>query len=807
MLSPPPPADTPPSSLPPRLADPPPSRPPRRPSRARKSSEHKAPASPKVFTSFPALASPASATPTPTATPDKPGTLRRAWNGMHRSIMASLASPERSSKEDDDGGVFAGAVEEWADPLEKASESAILRIVERKGGVVGVVRQYSRDLAESNMRVAQERNTKVEILERERVVRDECEGWRRRCGEVEGLLRRVIKPEAPGEVEVVDSPGGLYLLDKESGRIIDLPGVNHSGPNPSTFDIPPTTDSKPPPETRTPDPPKKGSVISQRRASAPKPLMKPKSNDTKPNTRTKPRSNTIATEPDALELNPPILPSDLPPALRPAQNTINGLLVDRLGFLFTAPREPARPLDWPAPDASESDSLDTLSVSDDDFHALLKGLDGPGTRSPDSDGELLCHAPALPVFRFVTSPGSAARLFVDLPKAAPGADGVAIAKIDATTQSTTATAMASLSAVAASIKPADRPADPKNALDLVLAKQNAIFDAHQEKRLAEWLAFAAQLRPGKDGAGVVDDFGVASAARFHNLGALSPDQLKKLRGMIVRGVPVHLRRDIWMEKTGAGTMLEPGLFAALSSSSAPLPAHTETEIEADISRTMGNNVYFRAGAGAAKLRRVLRAYARFDPAIGYSQGLNVIAANLLLMVPEAEDAFWLLVALIEHVLPRAYYAADGAVGATALRADGRILAAYCEELMPALATHIKTHGVVLDMFSPGWFISGFGAALAGEPLFRVWDVLCGFCDGRYLFCVALALLRINRRGLMACADGEALLTYLGDGLTKIGVPVDVLIGEAVGLGRLVTKEDLARRRKAEEEAGGDGEGM
>ena len=55
-----------------------------------------------------------------------------------------------------------------------------------------------------------------------------------------------------------------------------------------------------------------------------------------------------------------------------------------------------------------------------------------------------------------------------------------------------------------------------------------------------------------------------------------------------------------------------------------------------------------------RLRRVLRGIGWLYPDLGYCQGVGVIAAVFLLLLEE-EDAFWLLCAIVEDLLPASYY--------------------------------------------------------------------------------------------------------------------------------------------------------
>ena len=56
------------------------------------------------------------------------------------------------------------------------------------------------------------------------------------------------------------------------------------------------------------------------------------------------------------------------------------------------------------------------------------------------------------------------------------------------------------------------------------------------------------------------------------------------------------------------------------------------------------------GIGRDALKRVLFAYARHNPSVGYCQGMNFLTALLLLLMEE-EAAFWCLAAIVEDILP------------------------------------------------------------------------------------------------------------------------------------------------------------
>jgi hypothetical protein len=524
--------------------------------------------------------------------------------------------------------------------------------------------------------------------------------------------------------------------------------------------------------------------------------------------RAKESRGSISIRPDSLELRAPVSSETLPPALRGTSETTETAPVDRLGFFFTASRETRHQeaLASQGGEASETSSINSFPLSDDDVDGSTKTTTSQDDSSSymaggsaSSTAELLSYAPVGPALRFVSTPENGVRMFVDVSTpSTPTTETTFIMTSEGSTQSAAALAQTSVSGTLITpthISHTAAGASNTNALNTLLDKLNEAHDRQQERRMHDWTAFHNHLKLNlpKSLTRLSSDYGMASISRLCSKGTVSPETLKKLNNLILSGIPVALRREVWMERTGANTLIEPGRFSALVAHEG-LDSYVRNEIAVDVERTMGNNIFFRNGVGKPKLTDILVAYAHFNPDIGYSQGLNIIAGNLLLMLPSAEDAFWLLVAIIENILPPTYYSTNGLISAQSLDTDGKVLASYLNDIIPALQKHINILGVDLSMFSPGWFISAFSACMAGEPLFRVWDVIFGMCDGRFLFCFALALLRVNKKGLLACTSAEELMLYLGGRMMSVAVGLDVIVKEAVRLGNVVSAADLEKRR-------------
>jgi len=255
---------------------------------------------------------------------------------------------------------------------------------------------------------------------------------------------------------------------------------------------------------------------------------------------------------------------------------------------------------------------------------------------------------------------------------------------------------------------------------------------------------------------------------------------RQFRQLCEQGVPMMYRPAIWSECSQAHSCAEPGEFQALQDRQP-----TDAQIDLDITRTMPTNLFFGSqGPGVPKLRRILHAYTHYTRTCGYCQGMNNLAAILLLTYSNEEDAFWTFVGLIDHVLPPGYYASDMLVP----RADQQVLAQMVRRGQPKLAAHMKALHVELAAVTYTWFLSLFTSCLPMETLFRVWDLL--MVEGSIvLFRVAYAILIMASSSLMSTSTAASFYHRLRFCTAHL-FGADELIHTTVSLREKIRQKDV-----------------
>ncbi|EPQ03053.1 TBC1 domain family member 8, partial [Myotis brandtii] len=227
---------------------------------------------------------------------------------------------------------------------------------------------------------------------------------------------------------------------------------------------------------------------------------------------------------------------------------------------------------------------------------------------------------------------------------------------------------------------------------------------------------------------------------------------EKIRKLVAMGLPECLRGRLWLLFSDAITDLasNPGYYGRLVEESLGNCCLATEEIERDLHRSLPEHPAFQTETGIAALRRVLTAYAHRNPRIGYCQSMNILASVLLLYATE-EDAFWLLVAVCERMLPD--YFNRRVLGA---QVDQSVFEELIQEQLPELADRLQDPSALASL-SLSWFLTLFLSIMPLESAVHVVD--CFFYDGiKVVFQLGLAVLEANARALCSSRDdGQALV--------------------------------------------------
>ena len=373
------------------------------------------------------------------------------------------------------------------------------------------------------------------------------------------------------------------------------------------------------------------------------------------------------------------------------------------------------------------------------------------------------------------------------------------------------------------VTPPTEVVDDTEPVKLLLHQLGEVHDSLQRERTVRWNEFLRKVRAERkrdsDAAAAasaatgdarsqrpmpeaaLNDGEVVGVAGLGIKGKVGRAKWNEFKSLVLGGIPVSLRAKIWAECSGATALRVPGYYEDLvnQSDEDDDPAIV-AQIQMDINRTLTDNIFFRRGPGVQKLEEVLLAYSRRNPEVGYCQGMNLITACLLLIMPSSEDAFWLLTSIIENILPKGYY--DHSLLAS--RADQQVLRQYVSQILPKLSAHLDDLSIELEALTFQWFLSVFTDCLSAEALFRVWDVVFCTNDGStFLFQIALALLKLNENELLKCETPAGVYTYINHQMTNHAISIDGLIHASEGLRKVVKREEVEIRRakaiEAEEE--------
>ncbi|XP_057981839.1 uncharacterized protein LOC131167075 isoform X7 [Malania oleifera] len=253
---------------------------------------------------------------------------------------------------------------------------------------------------------------------------------------------------------------------------------------------------------------------------------------------------------------------------------------------------------------------------------------------------------------------------------------------------------------------------------------------------------------------------------------------EELECLVRGGVPMALRGELWQAFVGARArrvesyyqdLLAPETKSGknmeqhdlqsddnskgLSADSACIAEKWKGQIEKDLPRTFpGHPALDEDGRNA--LRRLLTAYARHNPSVGYCQAMNFFAGLLLLLMPE-ENAFWTLMGIIDDYFD-GYYSEEMIES----QVDQLVFEELVRERFPKLVNHLDYLGVQVAWVTGPWFLSIFMNMLPWESVLRIWDVVLFEGNRVMLFRTALALMELYGPALVTTKDAGDAVTLL-----------------------------------------------
>lgn len=176
-------------------------------------------------------------------------------------------------------------------------------------------------------------------------------------------------------------------------------------------------------------------------------------------------------------------------------------------------------------------------------------------------------------------------------------------------------------------------------------------------------------------------------------------------------------------------------------------------------RTFPELAFFRSdGPLRESLVRILESFACLRSQVGYVQGLNYIAAHLLLNLDEFQAFQCLCNIARSHPLLKLIHC-DG----EALKRNMDLFDDLVCLKLPRLYRHLKSVEIPVETYALEWVLTMLASTLSLEVVARVWDVYFGFSKSIdreiFLWKSALALLSMLRSKLLLLGidDGLALL--------------------------------------------------
>ncbi|KAJ4368787.1 hypothetical protein N0V83_005869 [Neocucurbitaria cava] len=216
----------------------------------------------------------------------------------------------------------------------------------------------------------------------------------------------------------------------------------------------------------------------------------------------------------------------------------------------------------------------------------------------------------------------------------------------------------------------------------------------------------------------------------------------------------------------SGTSEDPIKLQARLAAEKKQNAAAVSKLEKTIKRDLGARTSYSKYVMAAGLQDglfgICKAYALYDDAVGYAQGMNFIAMPLLFNMPE-EEAFSLFVTLMNKYHLRDLFVADMAGLHLHLYQFERLL----EEFEPALYCHLRRREVKPQLYATQWFLTLFAYRFPLQLVLRIYDLILSEGLESAILKFGIVLMQKNAETLLGMKDMASLTTFLKERLFDV----------------------------------------
>ncbi|XP_050533586.1 TBC1 domain family member 30-like isoform X2 [Daktulosphaira vitifoliae] len=292
------------------------------------------------------------------------------------------------------------------------------------------------------------------------------------------------------------------------------------------------------------------------------------------------------------------------------------------------------------------------------------------------------------------------------------------------------------------------------------------------------------------------------------------EQWQSAMKMVARlpdGVPQEFRNTLWLtlaEKYLASRDVEWPKVERFCFNDTTNPDDEElgVQIVKDLHRT-GCSLFCGSSGleNQGLLKKVLLGYARWNKAVGYCQGFNMLAALILQVMEKNEsDALKVMIYLIEGVLPEGYFAnnlrglsIDMAVFRDILRVRLQNLSKHLDKLQNESKDLGNSYEPPLtNVFTMQWFLTLFCNCLPQRTVLRVWDLI--FLEGStVLLKTALAMWEALSDRIMTVSSADefySIMAVLTREMLEFGLmDANNLINTISTMNELVEVKELRER--------------